>query len=321
MVGRTNTGGGGSGGTLTVTGIAGHTVTVTKDGKTYTRTFNSGGVAVFKGLSTGTWTVTMSGNGQTATRTVTITADYSLTIAYFSATIKVTYPAKSKCVIKNSSGTQVSSNTNTGTSAKTWTATVNAKGTYTVTATATDSSGKTKSTTVSITEDGQSVNVTVTYSLIVFNNGDQDTEVTGGITKDGYSLKGYNSTNNTQVTIGDTIVLKGVAPGGATSTDKNGLVGTANIIDISNYTTLRVKGTVTGWASGAAVYIGVNKTKTITRKPLAYVSITKNETNFERTLSLPTGQTELYVFALAARADGTTERYTTTLTLTHISLE
>ena len=170
MVGRTNTGGGGSGGTLTVTGIAGHTVTVTKDGKTYTRTFNSGGVAVFKGLSTGTWTVTMSGNGQTATRTVTITADYSLTIAYFSATIKVTYPAKSKCVIKNSSGTQVASNTNTGTSAKTWTATVNAKGTYTVTATATDGSGKTKSTTVSITADGQVKTAEIAYDYIIFSN-------------------------------------------------------------------------------------------------------------------------------------------------------
>ena len=170
MVGRTNTGGGGSGGTLTVTGIAGHTVTATKDGKTYTRTFNSSGTAVFKGLSTGTWTVKMSGNGQTATRTVTITADYSLTIAYFSATIKVTYPAKSKCVIKNSSGTQVASNTNTGTSAKTWTATVNAKGTYTVTATATDGSGKTKSTTVSITADGEVKTAELAYDYIIFSN-------------------------------------------------------------------------------------------------------------------------------------------------------
>ena len=181
-IGRVNTGGGGSGGTLTVTGIAGHTVTVTKDGKTYTRTFNSGGVAVFKGLSTGTWTVKMSGNGQTATRTVTITADYSLTIAYFSATIKVTYPAKSKCVIKNRSGTQVASNTNTGTSAKTWTATVNAKGTYTVTATATDGSGKTKSTTVSITSDGQVKTATLTYELYIFKSG-------SGLTA-GYSVAG-----------------------------------------------------------------------------------------------------------------------------------
>lgn len=197
MVGRTNTGGGGSGGTLTVTGIAGHTVTVTKDGKTYTRTFNSGGVAVFKGLSTGTWTVKMSGNGQTATRTVTITADYSLTIAYFSATIKVTYPAKSKCVIKNSSGTQVASDTNNGTSAKTWTATVNAKGTYTITATATDGSGKTKSTTVSITADGQVKTVTLVYETVLWEAGaDQNTSITGG----------FAANNTTNVKIGNSTV-------------------------------------------------------------------------------------------------------------------
>ena len=191
MVGRTNTGGGSSGGTLTVTGIAGHTVTVTKDGKTYTRTFNSGGVAVFKGLSTGTWTVTMSGNGQTATRTVTITADYSLTIAYFSATIKVTYPAKSKCVIKNSSGTQVASDTNTGTSAKTWTATVGATGTYAITATATDGSGKTKSTTVSITADGQVKTATLVYQMYIFKSG-------SGLTA-GYSVEGTGNVSNANI--------------------------------------------------------------------------------------------------------------------------
>ena len=90
MVGRTNTGGGGSGATLTIMGVAGATVTASKDSKTYTRTINSSGIAVFKGLSTGTWTVTMSGDGQTATRTVEITADYTLIIAYFSATIAIT---------------------------------------------------------------------------------------------------------------------------------------------------------------------------------------------------------------------------------------
>ena len=190
-IGRVNTGGSGSGGTLTVTGIAGHTVIVTKDGKTYTRTFNSGGVAVFKGLATGTWTVKMSGNGQTATRTVTITADYALTIAYFSATIKVTYPAKSKCVIKNSSGTQVASNANTGTSAKTWTATVGATGTYTITATATDGSGKTKSTTVSITADGQVKTVTLVYQMYIFKSG-------SGLTA-GYSVEGTGNVSNANI--------------------------------------------------------------------------------------------------------------------------
>lgn len=239
MVGRTNTGGSGSGGMLTVTGIAGHTVTATKDGKTYTRTFNSGGVAVFKGLSTGTWTVTMSGNGQTATRTVTITADYSLTIAYFSATIKVTYPAKSECVIKNSSGTQVASNTNTGTTAKTWNATVNAKGTYTVTATATDGSGKTKSTTVSITADGQVKTVTLVYELILFDGGD-NTAVTGG-------WKGQNVTPTVSNVLSFSI----------TNTDatfpKAASAHTKNKIDLSKYNKLTViKSNGNGWYIGVA---------------------------------------------------------------------
>ena len=184
-IGRVNTGGGGSGGTLTVTGIAGHTVTATKDGKTYTRTFNSSGVAVFKGLSTGTWTLTMTGDGQTATRTVDVNADYAITITYFSATINITYPATSTCVVTNSGGQTVASDTNTGSSTRTWTATVGATGTYTVTATATDGSGKSKSTTVSITADGQSKSVKLTYETYYYNKGDRCNAVTGGWTKTG----------------------------------------------------------------------------------------------------------------------------------------
>ena len=191
-IGRVNTGGSGSGGTLTVTGIAGHTVTATKDGKTYTRTINSNGVAVFKGLATGTWTLTMTGDGQTATRTVTVTADYAVTITYFSATINITYPANSNCVVANSGGQTVASDTNTGTSAKTWTATVNAKGTYTVTATATDGSGKTKSTTVSITAEGQVETAELVYEFVLYDNGIMQN---GGVVKsiDHESTYGSNS--------------------------------------------------------------------------------------------------------------------------------
>lgn len=241
MVGRTNTGGGGSGATLTIMGVAGATVTASKNGKTYTRTFNSGGAAVFKGLSTGTWTVTMSGNGQTATRTVTITADYSLTIAYFSATIKVTYPAKSKCVIKNSSGIQVASDTNTGTSAKTWTATVGATGTYTITATATDGSGKTKSTTVSITADGQVKTVTLTYEKILFDGGD-NTGVTGGwkytITDEGYGVPDVRGDN---LTVGTTLYWfpgRSWNAGGTDQKNRSGYAHTKNKIDVTNYNTI-----------------------------------------------------------------------------------
>lgn len=240
-IGKTNAGGsGGSGGTLTVTGVAGDAVTVSKDGKIYTRTFNSNGIAVFKGLSTGTWTVTMTNStGLTATRIVEITADYTLTIAYFSATIAITYPANSTCVIKNSSGVQVANDTNAGTSAKTWTATVGATGTYTITATATDGSGKTKSTTVSITTDGQSESVTLTYELILFDGGD-NTGVTGG-------WKGKNVTPTVSNVLSFSI----------TNTDatfpKAASVHTENKIDLSKYNKLTViKSEANGWYIGVA---------------------------------------------------------------------
>lgn len=172
-------GGGGSGATLVVSSPANVSVTVSKDDKSYTKNSGSLGSTTFKGLATGTWTVTISGNGQTATKTIEITADYSITIAFFSATINITYPAKSNCVVTNSGGQTVASDTNTGSSTKTWTATVGATGTYTVTATATDGSGKTKSTTVSITTDGQSSSVALSYELYLYKNGDKCTDVGG----------------------------------------------------------------------------------------------------------------------------------------------
>lgn len=221
-IGRVNTGGGGSGGTLTVTGIAGHTVTATKDGKTYTRTFNSSGVAVFKGLSTGTWTLTMTGDGQTATRTVDVNADYAITITYFSATINITYPATSTCVVTNSGGQTVASDTNTGSSTKTWTATVGATGTYTVTATATDGSGNSKSQSVSITADGQSESVELSYALVLFDKdaGINRTDLTGGFELyDGYVGFSYS----------------GNATGGY------GIMSGSKVADIANYSTLVVE--------------------------------------------------------------------------------
>lgn len=175
-------GGGGSGGILVVTSSGAGTVTVSNSalGKSYSKSVTAGGSVTFKGLKTGEWTVTLSNGAQTATRSVTINADYSVSVAYFSATISVTYPANSNCVVTNSGGQTVASDTNAGSSTKTWTATVGATGTYTVTATATDGSGKSRSQSVSITADGQSVSVTLNYYLAVLENGVLS-PLTGGI--------------------------------------------------------------------------------------------------------------------------------------------
>lgn len=224
-------GGGGSGATLVVSSPANVSVTVSKDDKSYTKNSGSLGSATFKGLATGTWTVTISGNGQTATKTIMITADYAITIAFFSASINITYPAKSTCVVKNSSGKTVASDTNTGSSTKTWTATVNATGTYTVTATATDGSGKSKSTTVSITADSQSRSVTLSYELYIFKagTGSNTTWTTG------------DGTYGTSWDTSGTDYLRQTIGG------FNGYVALAylyadNAFDATNYTTLVVTG-------------------------------------------------------------------------------
>ena len=157
-IGKVNTGGGGAGGTLVVTGVAGDTITATKDRKTYGRTFNSAGKAVFRGLATGIWALTMTNGSQTVTRNVTITADYSLTMAYFTATIAVTYPANSTCTC--SDGTTTFTDSNTEETEKTVIFTVPNTGNWVISCT--DGTEST-SETVSITVDGQTAAVKLTY--------------------------------------------------------------------------------------------------------------------------------------------------------------
>ena len=111
-------------------------ITGTSSGKQFakdTNTTSSAKAYIFLApIGDASYTLTATNTaGKTVSKQVYVAKDQvqSVVLAYFSATIKVTYPAKSTCVIKNSSGTQVGSDTNTGTAAKTWTATVDASGT------------------------------------------------------------------------------------------------------------------------------------------------------------------------------------------------
>ena len=152
--------GGGSGGTLTVTAPANVTVTVSKDGKTKTKNSGTSGVVVFKGLSSGTWTVKITDGSQTSSKPVAVTADYSTVIAFFAATINITYPAGSACTC--SDGTTALSAPDTS---GTWACIVPNTGTWTASCTnGEDSTGK----TVAITADGQTENVALSYTLVLY---------------------------------------------------------------------------------------------------------------------------------------------------------
>ncbi len=217
-IGRTNTGGGGTGATLVVTGVAGDTCTISKDGKSKTKIFDSNGTATFKGLATGAWTVTMqSASGSTATRTVAVNADYTLTIAYFSATINVTYSAGSTCTATDGSTTLTASDTSGS-----YTFTVPNAGTWTVIATnGTDTASK----DVSITATGQIETVILSYALLLYDAGNEYIENTGG-----WESKRYCELTNT------TTSLHAVPT--ARYSANAGVFATANKINLTEYNTL-----------------------------------------------------------------------------------
>ena len=164
--------GGGSGGTLTVTAPANVTVTVSKDGKTKTKNSGTSGVVVFKGLASGTWTLTITDGSQTSSKPVVVTADYSTVIAFFAATINITYPAGSTCTCSDGTTTLSAPDTS-----GTWACIVPNAGTWT--AAATDGVENT-SESVSITTDGQIVAVELSYYTYLFKPNTDTTNVTGG---------------------------------------------------------------------------------------------------------------------------------------------
>nr|DAR44553.1 MAG TPA: hypothetical protein [Caudoviricetes sp.] len=218
--------GGGSGCTLTVTGVAGDTATLTKGSKTYTKTFDSSGKAVFKGLSGGTWTAGMSNGTESTSRSVNIVADYAVTLAYFSATIAVTWPAGSTCTCANGSTVLTAPDTSGS-----YTFTVTNTGTWTVSCT---NGTENASTTVSITADGQSATAKLAYDLVLYDSGDQYTDITGGWTGVGYTSSGAEGPG----TLGDAAMIFN---GDGTHQPT---LGTLNSIDFTGYNTLCVKGTV-----------------------------------------------------------------------------
>ncbi len=161
MIFNVTGGGGGTGGALTVTAPANVTVTVSKDGKTKTKNSGTSGTVVFTGLETGTWTITITNGSQTSTKPVVITADYSAVIAFFSATIHVTYPAGSNCTATDGTTTLTAPDTSGA-----WECVVPNAGTWTVSCT--DGSA-TAGKPVSITEKGQTSIVTLRYGLVLFD--------------------------------------------------------------------------------------------------------------------------------------------------------
>lgn len=229
-------GGGSSGGTLIVTGVAGSTVTVSNADKSYTRTLDSAGKAIFKGLASGTWTVTMTNGSQTATRSVEITADYSVSIAYFAATINVTYPVGSTCTAMNGTTTLTAPDTS-----GTWACIVPSAGTWTVSC---SDGTKTATATVSITEAGQAETVALAYELRMYTTGTKN-------------VAWYSFHGGSQSAKAPTWGASYVSIRADLQTDTNGI--RTDKLDLSAYKTLKLH-IVSGDAGSGCATFGVTST-------------------------------------------------------------
>lgn len=220
---------GGTGGTLTVTAPANVTVTVSKDGKTKAKNSGTSGVVVFKGLASGTWTVTITGGGKTAQKNVVVTTDYSTAIAFFAATINITYPAGSTCTCSDGTTTLSAPDTS-----GTWACIVPNAGTWT--AAATDGVENT-SESVSITTDGQIVSIELSYLLWLYKSGNIYNAVTGGWSvpktpSTGGSFDGVLTLNDNSMLLSTEVFGGSVAYASAF---------TNNSIDLSKVNTLKFK--------------------------------------------------------------------------------
>ena len=221
--------GGGSGGTLTVTAPANVTVTVSKDGKTKTKNSGTSGVVVFKGLASGTWTLTITDGSQTSSKPVVVTADYSTVIAFFAATINITYPAGSTCTCSDGTTTLSAPDTS-----GTWACIVPNAGTWT--AAATDGVENT-SESVSITTDGQIVAIELSYLLWLYKSGNTYNAVTGGWSVSKHSSTG-GSFDGVLTLNADSMLLSTEVWGGSVGYAN---AFTNNSIDLTGVNTLKFK--------------------------------------------------------------------------------
>lgn len=74
--------GSGIGGTLAVSAPVGSTITITKDGKSYSKLVDAEGIALFKGLDGGTWNIYSTDGNHNAEKSIPIVIDYSESISY-----------------------------------------------------------------------------------------------------------------------------------------------------------------------------------------------------------------------------------------------
>ena len=147
------------------------------------------GEAWLRNLDVGEWNLKLTLGQQSATAKYNIErfGVYRTSMAFFAATIKITYPGGSTCTCSKDDRTYTAPDTS-----GTWDCVVDSAGDWTVAITA--DGQEPESRVVEITNNGQTVSIVIAYEIVLYDSGDQCIEVTGGweIKKDS-SDNGFNA--------------------------------------------------------------------------------------------------------------------------------
>ena len=232
-----NIGGQSGGGSLTksiliVTAPTGSTVTVTKGSTTKTAT-EKNGEWWFKGLENGEWTIRATLGGQNATAAYKIEqfGVYRTSIAYFKATINVTYPAGSTCTATDGKTTLNAPDTS-----GTWACIVPNAGEWTVGTVEYPSFRQ----SVTIISDGQ-VEYAYANRMYLYRDGNECIPISGG-------WRSYDVPYETDVERVFPTIKKNhnnlTIVGFSGSESGSGLVRAVNKIEMKNYSKLVFDGTI-----------------------------------------------------------------------------
>ena len=180
------------------------------------------GVWRFNGLDLGLWLIKAEKDDQTpATQEFEIKefGVYRTSMAFFAATIKITYPGGSTCTCSKDDRTYTAPDTSGA-----WDCVVDSAGDWTVTITA--DGEEPVSTVVTITDDGQTVSIAIAHEITLYDNGDQCSNVTGGwkVIDDGRAFDARFDEDSIVITCEDY--------------SSSGAIGTNNKIDRGTLTTL-----------------------------------------------------------------------------------
>lgn len=209
-----------------------------KGNLTYESDIKTNGQTVFRNLENGDWTFQVRKGNTRLSHELPLNDTYEIRIGLFSFTFNITYPEGSTCTVYKEDGSLTFTAPNTS---GYWSCTIpeigSLSGEYWIVKATDGTNTTTKSFSVIETNDGQSIDVKLSYQTYLYKDGNQYASLTGG-----WEISSLNDGASGSV-VGDAAVFNDNSVLIQTSVFGGSVVcggiNTINLIDLSNIKTLK----------------------------------------------------------------------------------